>query len=313
VNIRLPPLNSLRAFEASARHLSFSKAAQELHVTPAAISHQIKMLEDHLGTPLFKRLNRSLVLTDAGQACLPGIRDGFETLRGAVREIGALGRQSVISVSVAPSFASKWLLPRLERFRAAHPDLDIRITASMHLVDFAREDIDLAVRYGSGNYPNLTVEKFMTERVFPVCSRKLLEGPEGLTNPARLKFHTLLHDDSPDDDDTCPDWRMWLKAAGIGDVDPTRGPRFNQSSLVLEAAVLGAGVALAKETLAQGDLEARRLIRPFDLSVPVDFAYYLVCPPERATLPKVRLFIDWLKQEAAAPRAATRPVRKAAS
>lgn len=313
MNIRLPPLNSLRAFEASARHLSFSKAAQELHVTPAAISHQIKMLEDHLGTALFKRLNRSLVLTDAGQACLPGIRDGFETLRNAVREIGAVARQSVISVSCAPSFASKWLLPRLERFRVAHPELDIRISASMQLVDFAREDIDVAVRYGAGNYPNLKVERFMAERVFPVCSRKLLEGSEGLTSPAKLKFHTLLHDDSPDDDDTCPDWRMWLKAAGITDVDPSRGPRFNQSGLVLEAAVLGAGVALAKETLAQGDLDAKRLIRPFDISVAVDFAYYLVCPPERASLPKVQLFMDWLKQEAAAPSAATRPARKAAS
>jgi LysR family glycine cleavage system transcriptional activator len=297
---RLPPLNSLRAFEAVARHLSISKAAEELSVTPAAVSHQIKTLEDHLGVALFRRDKRNLMLSDAGQACLPGIREGFERLAAAVGEIDSLGLAGILTVSVAPSFAAKWLLPRLDRFQTKHPDIDVRVSASMQLVDFSRDDVDMAIRYGSGRYPELIVERLMTEAVYPVCSPKLMKGKDALTSPEALRSHALLHDDSPDGDVSCPTWAMWLKAAGVEDIDASRGPRFNQSSLVLEAAILGRGVALAKAALAAADLADGRLVKPFEMNVPVDFAYYVVCPKAKLNLPKVALFRDWLRAEAAA-------------
>lgn len=295
---RLPPLNSLRVFEAVARHLSITKAADELNVTPAAVSHQVKTLEDHLGVPLFHRVNRNLLLTDAGQACLPGIREGFECLSAAIQEIDNLGDAGILSVSVAPSFAAKWLVPRLDSFAAQHPDIDVRVSASMHLMDFERDNVDLAIRYGAGRYPNLQVERLLKEEVFPVCSPKLLESEQPLSSPECLRDHTLLHDDSPEDDISCPTWSMWLKAAGIGEVDGSRGPRFNQSSLVIEAAVLGRGVAMAKARLAAADLAEGRLVKPFEGSLPVDFAYYIVCPEAKLKLRKVSVFRDWLREQA---------------
>jgi LysR family glycine cleavage system transcriptional activator len=304
---RLPPLNALRAFEASARHLSFTRAADELAVTPAAVSHQVKALEDLLGVTLFRRTKRALLLTDEAQAVLPGIRDGFERLLGAVEQLNAVGRSGVLTVSLAPSFAVKWLLPRLDRFQAAHPEIDVRVAASMELVDFSVGDVDLAIRYGAGGYADLAVEHLIGDTVYPVCSPDLLKGPNALTSPDRLRQHVLLHDDSPDGDETCPTWPMWLKAAGIAGVEAARGPRFNQSSLVLEAAILGRGVALAKSTLADADVAAGRLVRPFDVTVPVNFAYYVVYPETKAALPKVRLFHDWLRQEAAS--VAKKPAR----
>jgi LysR family transcriptional regulator, glycine cleavage system transcriptional activator len=308
---RLPALNALRAFEASARHLSFTKAADELAVTPAAVSHQVKALEDLLGVMLFRRTKRALLLTDEAQAVLPGIRDGFERLLNAVEQLGAIGKSGVLTVSLAPSFAVKWLLPRLDRFQAAHPEIDVRVAASMELVDFSTGDVDVAIRYGAGGYSDLVVERLMSDTVYPVCSPALLKGANALTSPDRLRHHVLLHDDSPDEDETCPNWPMWLKAAGVA-IDATRGPRFNQSSLVLEAAILGRGVALAKSTLADADVASGRLVRPFDVSVPVNFAYYVVYPETKAALPKVRLFHDWLRQEAAidqTPRAVPLRVR----
>jgi LysR family glycine cleavage system transcriptional activator len=300
---RLPPLNALRAFEASARHLSFPKAADELAVTPAAVSHQVKALEDLLGVTLFRRTKRALLLTDEAQAVLPGIRDGFERLLAAVEQLGAVGKTGVLTVSLAPSFAVKWLLPRLDRFQAAHPEIDVRVAASMELVDFSVGDVDIAIRDGAGAYHDLIVERLVSDTVYPVCSPDLLKGPHALTSPDRLRHHVLLHDDSPDEDETCPNWQMWLKAAGVAGIDAARGPRFNQSSLVLEAAILGRGVALAKSTLADADVAAGRLVRPFDVSVPVNFAYYVVYPETKAALPKVRLFHDWLRREAEADRA----------
>lgn len=297
---RLPPLNSLRAFAVAARHLSFTKAASELNVTPAAVSQQVRILEDFIGVALFRRHNRTLLLTDAGQACLPGLTEGFEKLAEAIARVGAAGRTGVLTVSVAPSFAAKWLVPRLDSFREAHPELDVRVSASVQLVDFAREDVDLAIRYGPGRYPGLDVRHLLPESIEVVCSPQLLSGERALKTPAGLKSHTLLHDDNPEQDPTCPDWRMWLRAAGINDVDWTRGPRFNQSSLVLEAAISGKGVALAKSTLARADVAAGRLVNPFGGSSPVEFAYYIVVPPPKAKLPKVVMFRDWLLQEAKA-------------
>ncbi len=299
---RLPPLNSLRAFEAAARLLSFSKAADELAVTPAAISHQIKGLEDQLGAKVFRRDKQKVTLTEAGALLLPGLRDGFDLIAGAVADVTERDIKGVMTVSSAPSFAAKWLVPRLDRFAERHPEIDVRVSASIALVDFARDDVDVAVRYGSGQYPGLLVERLFPETVVPVCAPALLKGKHKLKVPADLKHHTLLHDDASDGDETCPDWRMWLKAAGVNGIDPRFGPRFNQSSLVLEAAILGRGVALAKLRLAENDLASGRLVRPFAVATPVRFAYFVVSPPARAERTKVAAFRAWLKEEAAATK-----------
>lgn len=297
---RLPPLNALRAFVVSAKHLSFSKAANEMNVTPAAVSQQVKQLEDILGCTLFRRTNRSLLLTDEGQACLPGLVEAFDLIGDALDNINAVSQSGALTVSLAPSFAAKWLVPRLDNFRQLHPDIDVRVSASFHLADFDVEEIDCAIRYGLGKYHGLFVEKLLTESVVPVCSPSLLKGRNALKKPDQVRDYTLLHDDSIDQDPSCPDWRMWLKAAGVEGVDATRGLHFNQSSLVLEAAISGRGVALAKARLAHDDLKSGRLVQIFGVGEqPVDFAYFFVCPPTKTSLRKVALFKDWLKSEAA--------------
>jgi LysR family glycine cleavage system transcriptional activator len=298
---RLPPLNALRAFVASARHLSFSRAAEELFVTPAAVSQQVKLLEDHLGHVLFRRTNRALLLTDEGQALLPGLGEAFAQIHEALARLETLDDTGVLTVSMAPSFAAKWLVPRLERFQALHPDIDVRVTASMNLVTFADDGVDCAIRYGLGQYPGLVVEKLLDESVVPVCSPSLRR--DGAAGPADLlRDLTLLHDDSPEQDASCPTWRMWLKAAGIAGIDAARGLHFNQASLVLEAAIAGRGAALAKSRLAAEDLRAGRLVRLFDVSQPVAFGYYFVCPPAKAPQRKVALFRDWILAEAQGAR-----------
>src|SRR5215470_1578193 len=299
---RLPPLNALRAFEAAARHLSFTKAAAELHVTQAAISHQIKTLEEHLGVPLFQRRNKAVLLTEAGQLCLPGVRDGFARLAEAVDGLRALRTDNLLSVTTSPSFAAKWLVPRLERFRAANPEFDVRIDASTQLVDFARETIDVGIRYGAGTYPGLTSESLFSTEVFPVCSPRLRKGPKALRTPADLRHHTLLHTEWLARDAE-PDWRMWLLAAGVADIDWTRGPQFNDSALAMQAAIDGQGVAPARDALAAADLRSGRLVRPFRLSVAGRFRYYLVYLPTALKRPKVAVFRDWLLAEAERTRA----------
>jgi LysR family transcriptional regulator, glycine cleavage system transcriptional activator len=298
---RLPPLNALRAFEAAARHLSFTKAAAELHVTQAAISHQIKTLEEHLGVPLFQRRNKAVLLTDAGQLCLPGVRDGFARLAEAVDGLRALKIDNVLGVTTSPSFAAKWLVPRLERFRAANPEFDVRIDASTQLVDFARENFDVGIRYGRGSYAGLTSESLFGTEVFPVCSPRLRKGAQALRTPADLKLHTLLHTEWLARDEE-PDWRMWLLAADVPDVDWTRGPQFNDGALAIQAAIEGQGVALGRDALVAADLKAGRLVRPFRLSVAGRFHYYLVYLPTALKRPKVALFRDWLLSEAAHTR-----------
>jgi LysR family glycine cleavage system transcriptional activator len=298
---RLPPLNALRAFVAAARHLSFSRAAEELFVTPAAVSQQVKLLEDQLGRVLFRRTNRSLLLTDEGQALLPGLGEAFALMHQALASLETLDDTGILTVSMAPSFAAKWLVPRLERFQALHPDIDVRVTASMNLVAFADDGVDCAIRYGLGQYPGLVVEKLLDESVVPVCSPALLRGGDADAR-ALLRELTLLHDDSPEQDASCPTWRMWLKAAGIAGVDAARGLHFNQASLVLEAAIAGRGAALAKSRLAADDLRAGRLALLFDVSQPVAFGYYFVCPPAKAQQRKVALFRDWIIAEAQGAR-----------
>jgi LysR family glycine cleavage system transcriptional activator len=295
---RLPPLNALRAFVAAARHLSFTRAADELAVTPAAVSQQVKLLEAQLGARLFERRSRALVLTAEGTALLPGLADGFDSIVDALARLGARTDEGPLTVSVAPSFAAKWLVPRLDRFGAAHPGIDVRIQASHDIVDFAADGVDVAIRYGPGGYEGLSVERILPEEMFPVSAPALLKGKHALSSPAALRHHTLLHDDSPDQDPSCPDWRMWLKAAGIDGIDSRRGLRFNQSALVLEAAISGRGVALAKAALAAADLRTKRLVRLFGMRQRLGFAYWFVVPPAKAAWPKVLAFRDWLRDEA---------------
>jgi LysR family glycine cleavage system transcriptional activator len=297
---RLPPLNALRAFEAAARHMNFSRAADELSVTPGAVSQQIQNLEDFIGSSLFRRTPKGLLLTDAAQTALPALRDAFDKLGEAANQLTAAVDGRRVTVTAAPSFAAKWLVPRLGRFETAHPEVDVWLTAGMELVDFASGEVDVAIRYGSGRYPGLEVTRLMSETVIPVASPALLaERPIAVLED--LTHHTLLHDGSPDADESCPDWPMWLAARGIKGVDGARGARFNQSSLVIEAAANGRGIALAKGTLAQADLDAGRLIAPFEASsTPLDFAYYLVHPKAKGRLKQVRAFSAWLAAEAAA-------------
>jgi LysR family glycine cleavage system transcriptional activator len=297
---RLPPLNALRAFEAAARHLSISKAADELSVTPAAVSHQVKALEETLGLPLFRRLDRAIMLTDAGQLLLPGLRDGFDALAQAVARIEAEQDHATLTVSTGPSIAAQWLVPRLDRFRRACPDIDLRIAATDRVVDFAREDADVAIRYGAGDYPGLRAELLFTDEIVPVCSVKLCQGPPPLRAPGDLKNHTLLHVEWDSAKESATNWHMWLLAAGVSDVDANRGPRFSQESMAAQAASEGHGVALIGSRLVADDLAVGRLIRPFDLSLPSAFATYVVAPESSMARPKVAAFFDWILAEARA-------------
>jgi LysR family transcriptional regulator, glycine cleavage system transcriptional activator len=297
---RLPPLNALRCFDAAAKHLSFTKAAAELNVTHSAVSHQIKALEEWLGVPLFRRINRGLVLTDAGQSYLKPVRDSFERLGEATRRLRVRERAGPLTVSVMPSFAAKWLMPRLRRFRERHPEVDVRISAASHLVDFAREDVDICIRYGRGSWPGVSADLMMRETMFPVASPRLLEGPLPLKTPADLCNHTLMYDY----DWRIDFWQLWFEAAGVASFTAKRSLSFNYSNLMLQAAVDGLGVALSQNALAGDDLAAGRLMRLFDYTLPLEFAYYVVVPEGAGLRPKIAHFRDWLLEEAKAATAA---------
>jgi LysR family transcriptional regulator, glycine cleavage system transcriptional activator len=310
---RLPPLNALRAFEAAARHLSVKKAAIELNVTPAAVSHQIRMLEDYLGVQLFHRYNRALELTDAARASLPKLREGFDCLVQAVERLRSHVSGGVLTVSAAPSFAARWLMPRLHRFIAAHPEVDVRVSARMRRVsvdgkgDVAEratveawlDDSDIAILYGRGNYPTLWVRKLLDLTLTPICSPQLLQGDHPIKAPSDLGQHMLLHDDTGDLYDNEPFWDVWLREAGVTGVDARRGPHFSHAVLAFEAAIDAVGVVATMPVLAAEDLAAGRLVAPFDLRVPLASAYYLVCHESASTRPAVALFRDWLLEEAA--------------
>ena len=300
---RLPPLNALRAFEAAARHLNFSRAADELSVTPGAVSQQIQNLEDYVGAALFKRTPKGLLLTDAAQTALPALREAFDRLAEAASLLTAAVDGRRLTLTAPPSFAAKWLVPRLGAFEQAHPQVDVWLSAAIELVDLQAGEVDIAIRYGAGRYPGLEVKRLFSETVIPVASPAHLAA-KPLDTPADLANHILLHDGSPDLDDSCPDWSMWLAARGLKTIDGMRGPRFNQSSLVIEAAVNGRGVALAKRTLAQADLEAGRLVAPLQIATAVDFAYYLVHPKAKGRLPQVKAFVSWIEAQAEAHQAA---------
>lgn len=312
---RLPPLNALKAFESAARHMSLKRAAQELSVTPAAISHQVKALEDYLGVKLFRRLNRALELTAAARAALPKLRDGFDSLAQAVAAMRPQTDSGQVTVSAAPSFATRWLMPRLHRFFASHPEIDVRVSARMRLVarsgqdsvaerttiDNWLEESDLAILYGHGDYPGVRVDKLLALTIAPICSPRLVQGENPLRQPQDLSHHTLLHDDTGTLYDGIAFWDVWLRAAGVSDVDASRGSHFSHAVLALEAASDALGVVATFPLLAAAGLAAGRLILPFELQVTLQSAYYLVCSETAELRPAVAAFRDWLLAEAAQP------------
>ena len=311
---RLPPLNALRAFEAAARHLSFKNAARELHVTPGAVSHQVKLLEDSLGVPLFRRLTRALDLTPEGHVLLPKVQEGLRSLAEAVERVRTRSEARTLTVLAPPNFAARWLVPRLARFTERYPDLDLHVASRPQMID-GREDTEsqpspeasevapvVMVRYGDGRYPGGRVDEVFSAVYVPVCSPKLLRGEHPLRKPADLRHHTLLHDDTVSEEGARPSWTAWLEAVGVKDVDDTRGTRFSDASLSLEAAREGMGVALAMKPLVRSEIEAGRLVTPFNISAPATFSYYLVTPDGASPGSAVGAFREWLLEESAPER-----------
>jgi LysR family glycine cleavage system transcriptional activator len=292
---RLPSLNGLKAFEAAARHESFTKAAEELCVTQGAVSHQVKALEAEVGVTLFKRERQRLIITEAGRRYLEVVREAFDRIAAGTERLQQRERAGVLTISTSPNFAGKWLVHRLGRFAEVHPNIELRVSAKPHHVDFAREDIDLAVRHSEGPTRGLESTRLCTEEQFPVCSPTLLTGRRSLKVPADLARHRLLHVDDH------RDWTKWLDELGIKGVDPTKGPVMN-ATMAIDAAIEGQGVALARTALAAWDLIGRRLVRPFELRLPASFAYWIVCPKAIAQLPKIVAVREWLLAEAAADK-----------
>ena len=289
---RLPALNALRSFEAAARHESFTRAAEELCVTQGAVSHQVKALEQEIGIKLFNRERQRLIITEAGRDYLAVVRDALDRI--AVGTERLLQRQSVgvLTVSTSPDFAAKWLVHRLGHFAEAHAGIDLRVSATMHHVDFAREDVDMAVRHGDGNWPGLDAVQLSAEQLFAICSPKLLSGRR-LGKPADILKFPLIHLDSRSD------WTKWLRVTGISDDNVRHGPVLNRASMVIDAAINGQGIALARTTLAAWDLINGRLVRPFAEALRLSKTYWIVCPKATSNIPKIVTFRDWLLAEAA--------------
>jgi LysR family glycine cleavage system transcriptional activator len=302
---RMPPLNGLRAFEAAARHLSFVKAADELAVTAGAVSHQVKTLEDYLGVQLFRRQARGIRMTEAGQDVLPLLRDAFDRMEQVSDRLDAHRTKGTLVVSAAPTFAGKWLVPRIETFHDRHPEIEVRIDAAKRVVDFAREDVDVAIRFGAGEWPGLRAWPLFDrpDEIFPVCAPA---GPDRtrapLDQPSDLAGQVLLHADWKAGGRTWPNWSDWLAAAGAEGVDGARGPHFTTWALALQAAQAGHGVALGSRTLVDAELAAGTLVRPFKetLTAPAELGFYLVCPAATADRPKIRAFCVWMREAAGA-------------
>jgi LysR family transcriptional regulator, glycine cleavage system transcriptional activator len=288
---RLPSLNGLRAFEAAARHLSFTNAASELNVTQTAISHQIRRLEQELGIQLFVRQNRALALTPEAKDYLPGVRAAFNDLRLATDRVLRRDNEHVLTISTLASLAAKWLLPRLSAFQEAHPGIDVRITTSTSLVDFRSGDVDAAIRYGRGNWPGVRADWLMADELFPVCSPALLTADKPLRCPEDLANQTLLHTSGGYDDD----WRLWLTAAGLpADISKHPGLTFDLVFMTVQAAIDGTGVAMGRTSYVEADIAKGRLVVPFKIALPVDAGFYLVSPEARADPPKLAAFRQWL-------------------
>lgn len=292
---RLPSLNGLRAFEAAARHLSFTQAAAELNVTQTAISHQIKRLEQELGIRLFVRQNRALTLTPKAAEYLPGVRAAFNDLKLATDRLLRRDDDHVLTVSTLASLAAKWLLPRLSAFQEAHSGIDVRITTSTSLVDFQRDKVDAAIRYGRGQWQGVRADWLMADEVFPVCSPALLKGGRPLRCPEDLRDHVLLHTSNSNSDD----WRLWLTAAGLpADLSKLPGITFDMIFMTVQAAIDGIGVAMGRTTYVQDDIAKGRLVVPFKFALPADAGFYLVSPQARSDPPKLAAFRQWLKASA---------------
>lgn len=297
----LPPLLSLRVLEASARLKSFTRAAQELNVTPSAVTQHIRTIETWVGRPLFRRTGREVIVSDLVESVLTRLQEGFELLNEAAQSLRSGGRRaSIVWVSVSPSFASKWLLPRLDSFREAHPDIEIWVASSEDLVDFHKSEVDLAIRYGPGDYADVVVQKLMEESVLPVCSPDIIDKFGPFTDARDLLRARLLHD-SDTRRDSSPTWPMWFRARGVKDPDIYRGPRYNRAGLIIDEAVAGRGIALVRYTLAQNDIEAGRLI-PLSIGKAgqhhTTYAHWLVWPKGRSMPEPSRRFIAWIKAEA---------------
>jgi LysR family glycine cleavage system transcriptional activator len=317
---RFPPLNALRAFEAAARHLSFKKAARELFVTPGAVSHQVKLLEDHLGVALFRRLTRALELTPEAQAMLPKVREGLASLQEAVERVRAREESAALTVMAPPGFATRWLVPRLAGFTRNFPDVELHVASRSDMIDAGDEELEMPppngapfmmVRFGRGHYPGLKVDEVFSALYVPVCSPKLLQGPHPLRTPSDLRWHTLLHDDTVVEEGARPSWDDWLESVGVEDVDATRGPHFSDASLALDAAIEGMGVTLAMKPLVRPDIEAGRLAMPFDITAPTSYSYYLLTSENDAEKESVAAFRRWILAEAAPER--VEPKSKATS
>ena len=285
---RLPPLKALRVFEVAGRQLSFTKAAEELFVTQAAVSHQIKSLEDHLGIKLFIRKNRSLLLTEEGQAYYLDIKDIFNHLTEVTEKLLARGAKGSITVSLEPSFAIQWLVPRLKAFSALYPDIDVRIKAVDLRDNSLTEDVDIAIYHGRGKWSNLHADKLHTEYLIPVCSPLLLNGKKPLLVSSDLAHHTLLHDT------TRRDWRRWFKHVGVKGINVNHGPIFSHSMMVLQAAIHGQGVALANSVLAKPEIDSGRLVCPFNDVLVSPNSFYIVCRENQLELGKIASFRNWM-------------------
>lgn len=291
---RLPPLTALRAFEAAARHLSFAKAAEELYVTPAALSYQIKSLETDLDQQLFRRMNRAVELTEAGRALAPGVTEGFEALRAAVRQVHRLNASRPFSVTAGPAFTAKWLAPRIYRFVERHPDIEIRFTASLKRMNFETDDVDAAIRFSRiDEEPGCYVETLIEELMAPLCTPEIASK---LKTPDDLRNFRLVHDESLSFMAQPPNWGYWLNAVGV-DLDWAHGPRFSNADQVLGAAVGGGGVALGRMSLAVEDIEAGRLVAPFDLAIDTGAHFNFVCPEGHETRREQAAFLEWMREE----------------
>jgi LysR family glycine cleavage system transcriptional activator len=308
---RRPPLADLHAFEAAARHLSFTRAANELSVTQGAVSQRIRALEDALGVRLFQRLTRALALTPEGADLAAAVRDGLaridegldavERRRRAASDAAAGAAARPLLVSVLSSFAGKWLLPRLAHFRALHPEIDVTILADDRLADIAAGEVDLGIRFGGGIYPGLRSTRLLGDAAFPVCRPRLLAAADGppLRTPDNLVRHTLLHDATAERDASGCTWADWARSVGIG-LRCETGPRFSQTHLAIQAAIDGMGIAIGRATLVADDISAGRLVQPFRHAVPTTYAYHIVRPAERRPMhPGAGPFADWLHHEAA--------------
>ncbi|CAI1609747.1 Gcv operon activator [Serratia fonticola] len=290
---RLPPLNALRVFDAAARHLSFTKAAEELFVTQAAVSHQIKSLEDFLGLKLFRRRNRSLLLTEEGQSYYLDIKEIFSSINEATRKLQARSAKGALTVSLPPSFAIQWLVPRLSSFNSAYPGIDVRIQAIDREEEKLADDVDVAIFYGRGNWPGVRTERLYAEYLLPVCSPSLLMGEHALKVPGDLAYHTLLHDTSR------RDWLAYTRQLGLQHINVQQGPIFSHSAMVVQAAVHGQGIALVNNVMAQTEIEAGRLVCPFNDVLVSKNAFYLVCHDSQAELGKIAAFRQWILARAA--------------